>query len=622
MGRAQMKTEVGRLGRFRMPAFVHLPRRLSLRYRIAGAVLLGLLILFSFFGWLAIRTINQSKDVALSERLRLAQTTAQSVDFLIRHTASQLQGTANLLAHDPEDRAEMPEMYSTLGTFDSIAGLNPAGQVEWVVPQDAGGGQWPFANDPQVQAALRPEATNIIQLQPTGDTDPPVAVVIAPMNAGGNLLGYLAGELYLSHDGHELVPLLTWEQSGHAEIVDGRGYIIAESEGGEIHDPGAHAAILQPFISNRQGGTAIHHPESGSDHVVAYYPLESLPGGVVVEQPEDQALAVSHSMQRTILLYGLPALVIASAAAWFHAHSVMKPIRRLAGDAGRMASGDLESPIAADREDEIGELAQSFEEMRVKLRAAMDESAAWARELEDRVRDRTQEVEERNRALAQLSAVRSQLLAKLISAQEEERKRLARELHDDTAQTLTALRMTLQTAEDAVAPPSGRALSTLARARSQVDLALREIRKAILDLRPSALDDLGLGAAVRWHATHHLRPVGVKVHLDIKGDDARVSGPLATALFRIAQEAITNVVNHARAKNAHLSLVFSELAVQLVVEDDGQGFDPREIEHPLDSGRGLGILGMRERAALFGGTVEIDSRPGRGTSVRVRIPLK
>jgi signal transduction histidine kinase len=619
---AQTGSKVRQPPKFGIPATRRILRRLSLRYRIAGAVLLGLLVLFSFFGWLALRAINESKDVALAERLRLAEVTAQSVDSLIRHTGAQLESIAYLLGHDPEDRGEMEIMYSIMGTFNKIVSLNPAGQVEWVVPDEPPPATWRFAGDPQLQSALHPGATSTVQLQPADETNPPIAVVVTPVHdANGALQGYLAGELQLSHAGLQLVPLLEWEQSGHAEIVDGRGYVLAQSGGGDISDPRAHSSILQDFVAKHEAGTAIHHPPGGPDHVVAFYPLQSVPGGVVVEQREDKALAVSRSVERMILMYGLPALILAVAAAWYHAHTVMRPIRSLAGDAARMAGGDLETPIAAGREDEIGELARSFDEMRVRLRTAMDESAGWARELESRVRDRTREVEERNRALAELSSVRSQLLAKLISAQEEERKRVARELHDDTAQTLTALRMTLQTAEDALTAAPDRAQTTLHKARSQVDLALGEIRKAILDLRPSALDDLGLGAAVRWHAEHHLRAAGVKVRLEISGDDARVSGALATALFRIAQEAIANIVNHAKAKNAKLALRFGGGAVQLIVEDDGVGFDPQAIEHPQDSGRGLGIMGMRERAALFGGTVRIESKPGKGAKVRVSIPL-
>jgi len=198
---------------------------------------------------------------------------------------------------------------------------------------------------------------------------------------------------------------------------------------------------------------------------------------------------------------------------------------------------------------------------------------------------------------------------------------LARELHDDSAQTLTAVLMTLQTAEDALPSSAAHAEKVLAKGRSQVDIALREIRKAILDLRPSALDDLGLASAARWFADEHLRPLGVKVSLESRGDEGRATGPVATAVFRIVQEAVSNIARHSQAKNAKISLEFRKSEVRVLVDDDGRGFDLRSLEPPQDSGRGLGLLGMRERAELFGGSVEIESSPGNGTRIRVRVPF-
>jgi signal transduction histidine kinase len=581
--------------------------------------------LLTLFGFLAIRAIDESKDVALEDRLRLAETTAESVDALIQHTTRQLEAATLILLLGPDDaeKRQMEQQYQVLGTFDKIVRLDPSGQVLWIVPAAADAPGWAFAGDRRVLDAVQEGETAIAQVSGAGVDHPPMAVIITPVRDGSRAKrGFLAGELHLSHAGFPLVPLPEQEGGIHAEVVDARGYILAQTALEEPSSLDEHVDVLAPFIASGRPGTIIHRADSGSSHVVAYHPLESMPGGVVVEQLEDAALALPSDMERTVLVFGLGSLVVASGAAWLHARTVVRPIRDLTNASERIAAGSLDDPIVATREDEVGQLARRFDEMRVKLRASLEESARWAAELEDRVRDRTREVDERNRDLETLNRVRRQLLAKTISAQEEERKRLARELHDDSAQTLTALLMTLRTAEDALISSPGDTQRGLAKGRSQVEMALREIRKAIMDLRPTALDDLGLASAARWFADETLRPLGVKVSVKISGDEGRASGTSPTAIFRIVQEAVSNIAKHARAKNAIVSLELRESEVLVLVEDDGQGFDPDGLKLPKDGGRGLGLLGMRERAELFGGTVDIESSPGRGTRIRVRVPLE
>ncbi len=597
---------------------------LSLRFRIAGGVLAGLVVLFSFFGFLAIRTINLSIDIALEERLRLAQISAASVDELLEHTARQLERTAALVAagSTEEEEGRVAQVYELLSEFDRIVRLSPEGRELWIVPPRADDAGWPFTEDKAVRAALARTETSIVAPARGILADGLIAILITPLDRQDRSSGFLAGELRASHADINLLSLPQNDGSVRSEIVDAAGYIVAQSGDGEAERPDEHVGILAPMLASGRPGTTIHHVGNGADHVVAYYPFRSRPGGVVVEQTEDAALAIPREMQRTMLVYGIAALLIASGAAWLHAHSVVRPIRRLTGDAARMASGDLDSPIAVPRDDEIGELARRFDEMRIKLKASLEESTRWAEELERRVDDRTREVEGKNRELNVLNLIRRQLLAKTISAQEDERKRLARELHDDSAQTLAAVLMTLKTAEDALPAAPGDARSALSRSRSQLEGALREIRKAIMDLRPSALDDLGLAAAVRWYAEEHLRPLGIKVDLEIGGDERRATGAVATAVFRIVQEAISNVIRHSGARRARISLEFGRSAVSTVIEDDGVGFAPDDLRQPEANGRGLGVLGMRERAELFGGVVEIESGSGHGTSVRVRIPYE
>lgn len=246
--------------------------------------------------------------------------------------------------------------------------------------------------------------------------------------------------------------------------------------------------------------------------------------------------------------------------------------------------------------------------MRVKLKAHLEERQRWEEQLEARVWERTREV--------------NWLLGQVISAQEEERKRLARELHDDTAQALATLLVGIQTADDALPESPAEAKTALARLKPQAMSTLEEMRKMILDLRPSALDDLGLASAIHWYAENGLEPRGVSLTWEVSGKEQRLAGPLETALFRMAQEAINNVARHAEATNARLQLRFASKKVVIDVEDDGKGFDVQEVTASTDETRGLGLLGMKERASLFGGSVRIDSQPGQGTRVQIEVPVR
>ncbi len=224
--------------------------------------------------------------------------------------------------------------------------------------------------------------------------------------------------------------------------------------------------------------------------------------------------------------------------------------------------------------------------------------------------------------LREKEEVRTQLLNRAISAQEEERKRIARELHDESAQVLATLLVEIGAAEEILPATAKRARAILSRAKTDATRALTEMRQMILDLRPSALDDLGLVAAVQWYAKTRLEQGGVRVSLKVDGSQRRLPAAVETALFRLVQEAINNVTKHAEASNAHVRLEFTKASVSVVVEDDGQGFDIKEVAESKDKSQGLGLLGMRERAALLGGRATIESRPGRGTRVAAQIPLE
>ena len=220
----------------------------------------------------------------------------------------------------------------------------------------------------------------------------------------------------------------------------------------------------------------------------------------------------------------------------------------------------------------------------------------------------------------QAEEIRALLLNQVITVQEEERRRIARELHDETAQSLASLLLGLSALQEARTTKAARAQ---ARDLHQVATrALAEVRRLAWGLRPSVLDDLGLATAIARYTEEFSRTRGIAVALETAGlERGRLSAAVETTLYRIAQEALSNVARHADARRVRVQLQRHDATVTLVVEDDGHGFDPARPAAPPTAARGLGIHSMRERAAVHKGVLTIDSAPARGTRVAVEIPL-
>jgi signal transduction histidine kinase len=205
-------------------------------------------------------------------------------------------------------------------------------------------------------------------------------------------------------------------------------------------------------------------------------------------------------------------------------------------------------------------------------------------------------------------------LRRVVQAQELERRRLARELHDETGQALTSILLGLKPLEEALADHPARA--ALAELREHVVVALQDVRRLAVELRPAVLDDFGLVAALERLTESFAEQTGIRVDFHSALGEARLPGEVETALYRVVQESLTNVVKHANARRVSISVVRRDSAVAAVIEDDGAGFDQRAVRKG-----GVGLLGMRERLALLDGRVEIESRPGAGTTLVAEVPL-
>ncbi len=223
--------------------------------------------------------------------------------------------------------------------------------------------------------------------------------------------------------------------------------------------------------------------------------------------------------------------------------------------------------------------------------------------------------------LREKERVRGQLLEKVIGAQEEERKRIARELHDDTGQAITSLMVGLRAASDAVEPATRARLEPLRDIAAQ---SLDSVKRLARELRPPLLDDLGLPAALERYVASYRTNYGVSVDLQMTGfgHNGHLPSQVELALYRIIQEALTNVAKHAHARNASIVVERKPRAVVAVIEDDGRGFDVRAVMESAQEESKLGLYGMRERAELVGGRLQIESTPGTGSSVFVEIPIQ
>jgi signal transduction histidine kinase len=232
------------------------------------------------------------------------------------------------------------------------------------------------------------------------------------------------------------------------------------------------------------------------------------------------------------------------------------------------------------------------------------------------------EITDRKRAEEKLREYSERVQAlsrRLLTVQEEDRRHLARELHDEIGQALSAIGINLQGVVE-VCDDSAR--SRLEESSRIVDDAIQRVRNLSLDLRPSMLDDLGLISTLRWYADRQAQRSGFLLHFNAQSSCARLPADVETACYRVVQEALTNVVRHARARQVWLDYTEDEREVRLVIRDNGVGFDTAAVRQRILEGASFGVLGMQERVTLLGGRFEIDSIPAQGTTILLRVPVE
>jgi signal transduction histidine kinase len=399
-------------------------------------------------------------------------------------------------------------------------------------------------------------------------------------------------DLILTNNLYALQQLILETQANHPDIR----YIF-------ISDPDGHVLVHTFGAGFPAGLTAANGPALESDHQVSS--LDTTEGAVLdIAVPVFGGQAgsarvgfsdlvvrrtmssVTSQMLLATLLVSTIGLVSALGLTWV----LTRPILQLSEAARAVGGGDLSLRVPGWANDELGELADAFNAMVADLKAA-------AVELEKRER------------------MRSELVERVITVQEEERLRIARDLHDHTSQSLVSLIVQLKLIE--TAQDEGTRMQGLAELRRQLREVLEDVRRMALDLRPSVLDDLGLVEGIEWFAQRCRQ--GAELDIQVVACEACNSLPKreAVALYRVAQEALSNVVKHSGARIARVEMRCDEENFYMEIGDDGKGYDLNKERSP---GSGIGLFGLEERVQLLGGNLAIESSPGKGTLIRASLP--
>ncbi|MGE3189707.1 MAG: ATP-binding protein [Vicinamibacterales bacterium] len=537
---------------------------------LQGAGWIVSLVLIGATGWLSLQEVRRQGQEA---RAATARVVAHAIDRFVADdlaAVQQLSGLPDLRATDGDvapERAALRRAFLRTTVIASVALADADGGV--VAREPAGGGQ-PPPTATEIRAALaggRP----VVRVEPGDPARRQVTLLVSLVDRAGTP-AYVAA-IEFRRDARPVTDLL---DSSGARLVE-RG-----TAGGA---PSADLALLPWSVA-----------------------MPGLPSGAAETPAAIRAL-----------LFGLAPFLIALGAvfAWGTAWSVRRPVLALTAAAERMGAGDLGTPLPVLPDDEIGRLGAALERLRSSLRVSLETIASHAHDLEQRVADRTRDLEQMCHRLHDRDTWRAELLRKVISAQEDERRRLARDLHDDACQSLAAVGVSLDLT---MAEGTEATRAQLASVKALVNRALADLHRVIYDLRPSVLDDLGLLPAIRWLADQHLAARGISVRCEFFGLDGRLAPEVEIALFRVVQEAMANIERHAGAETVLVQVSLEDGLLTVEVEDDGVGFEPEAVADPAGGARGLGLLGMRERVELLGGSFFVDSAPGRGTRVVATVP--
>jgi signal transduction histidine kinase len=602
---------------------------LGLWPRIALAISIGFFTLFVAFTLLSERALEDSGERILEERLAITQLAAQQIDHWLLEEVGRLQQASLILelnANDADLNFKADQLADLFQQFDEFSTgfffVNQSGEVTLSHPAKLYPPGTDLSAALHIQQALELGEPTISEPYRDRLSDKPVAALAVPLFTNDQVSGLILGQIEFE-DTRITMPLqeaASLGQTAHGAFFDAQGRALATTFGLPFLSEGEHhtfyrdaLAAGEPIVATVPFELDLPNEPEGHKHVMAFAPLQFAPWGVAIGGDAiGETFTGIRQLRVGLILLGILAFTGVWGLTMFSGRHLIRPLQTLTRSAQQVAHGQLDSAIPTDGVGEIGELAQAVEEMRLQLAENIRELTEWNDTLEGRIQEKTKD-------LIRQQELTQQLLRRVISAQEEERSRIARELHDDIGQTLSTIELSMNRLAKVLPAQDNDAHDRLDQSRTLVEQAVVELRQIIQDMRPHILDKLGLLPALAWISKQTLRQRGIEVNIDTEGRIARLPGEIEIVLFRIAQEAINNVIQHSQAQYVSIFLRQSESQISMLFSDNGQGWDMKPNE-AKDMSPGLGLVGMQERAALVGGQVQIESSVEQGTTIRVQIP--
>lgn len=405
---------------------------------------------------------------------------------------------------------------------------------------------------------------------------PPSMMVMAPVGGGQYLV---AGAFYIHPIADRIFAnVFSVEQETSVLIVAPGGNVLYQVG----FDPSRESIIQHAGVAESLRGETgtIYIDVGGSEHVVAYSPIDLFGWSLIIEEPWEHVASPMLQTTQLAPLVMVPVVLLSLLALFFGVRQVIQPLQALALQSSKLGWGDyqaIEKPVGGVSE--IRQLQLELIHMAQKLRAAQNNLHSY--------------------------------IGAITTGQEEERRRLARELHDDTIQSMIVLKQRVQLVEmDWEGHPVAKSLGEL---ESFAEQTIENLRRMIRALRPIYLEDLGLVAAVNMLVNDTSETFDLPVTLIRRGNERRLDATVELALYRIVQEALSNITRHSGATQAFVELVFLTDGIRIEVDDNGKGFNVPRTPAEFASGGHFGLLGMYERIDLIGGDLKVDSQPGKGT---------